>query len=525
MCTGASTRAWPRGGRVAPARPAILATLLAVAFSSVALAAGDPYRDGVAALKGGRCEKAEDSFTLALKRRPDNLDARYGRGLSRSCLGEYDAAAEDLLAVAQGRPENLEVALELGAALTSAGAFREAAPWLERARRAPELDGPASLLLGLGRLRRNDLAAARRSLARARERSPELSAQAHYYAGVVEYRAGDLAAADRHFAAVVESRPGVALGREASAFRAAIRRQRRAGYQADGAVAFEYDSNVPLVPSNGQILEELGPTKKSDGRMTLTASLRAFPFPKAGPRVRVGYSFFESFHFDLREFDIQRHEPALRATGRIGPVRWMLDGRYQFFLRTEKLKSFEHQWQVRPSVKFHTPRLGETEVFYRALGRKFFDDDFDDLDGYNNAAGIRQTVPLGGRDRYLLVGYQFDRQDLENRPAAGGRGEDENPFSYDGNEVDLGAGATLAAGVHAALRYSFRHQHYSDASRSATQSDRRGDDKHSVSLLLRRRLGNSFQIMAGYMAVWNDSNRDLFTYNRHIGLLALSARY
>lgn len=497
----------------------VMLTLLASFAGGRPAAAQDIAGEALSALRADRCDEARALFDGMLERDVDNVDARYGRGLSRLCLGEYDSAAQDLLFAATHWPDRLAVALELGAALTSAGAYQEAEPWLRRAQADPDLEASASLLLGLGHLRLGALDAARDQFIRVAQHSATLAPQAAYYAGVTEFRTGRFSRARAHFERVVQLAPTSGLSREAHTFLNEIDQRRRNKYRLFGGVAFEYDSNVILAPIEPLTRGE----QQADGRFVLRAGGAWTPIDDPRVRVDLGYSFFQSLHFELGDFNLQAHEPFVDVATVTPFGRAGLSARFQNYLRSDRLDPFLNQWTLRPSHVAPLGAAGDLELYYRYRGRNFLEAQLDRiaLDGTSHATGARHVVPLAARRGSLALGYQFEIDDLgdEDRPT----GRVENRFSYDSHSGLAELSWHLPYAVDGSASYNFSARYYSAG--SVVDGQRRDDHNHTVSFMLRRDLTSNFELLGGYLAVFNRSNQNLYEYRRHVAIVALSARY
>jgi len=482
-------------------------------------AAEEDAAQGFSALRENRCSEAGELFDQLVRSDGGNVDAHYGRGLSRLCLGEFDGAAQDLQIAATTWPDRLDVALELGAALTSAGAYREAESWLRRAQPDARFDGPASLLLGLGQLRLGDLDAARREFLRAASRSESVAPQAEYYAGVAEFRSGRLSEARSHFERVDTIAPGTSLSREAATFLGEIAQRRRERYRLFGGLAFEYDSNVILAPLEPLTRGE----QQADGRFVLRAGGVVTPIREPRVRVDLGYSFFQSLHFELGDFNLQAHEPFVDVTTVTPFGRAGLSARFQHYLRSDRLDPFLNQWTLRPSHIANLGNVGEVEVYYRYRGRDFLEAQLDRiaLDGSSHSTGVRHAVPLATGRGNLVLGYQFEREDLGDEQRSGQAVE--NRFSYDAHAGLAELSWKLPFAVQGSGAYNYSARHYSTG--SIVDGTRRDDANHMVSLLFRRELVPGVELLSGYLGVFNESNQQLYEYRRHVAIAALSFTY
>jgi len=397
------------------------------------------------------------------------------------------------------------------------GQFSEALAPLQQARNLAQQDAQASLFLGIARLRLDQAAAALNDFERA-GKDPQWARAAQYYQGVASYRLGDWDKAESHFRSVTSESPGSDMGREAVAFLAKIHAGETPKYHLYGAVGFQYDSNVVLAPSNAAIVSQLSISQQADGRATLNFGGTYVPWHNDWVQLTVGYDAYQSVHLKLSEFNIQDHRGSIEAAANAGPLRLGILGKYDYYLL--QTKSFLQEATALPWVVVPEGKLGRTELSYRMRRRDFKKSDFFVRDAFNHAADFKQYLYLGSPDRYLSVGYRFDREDpvINDRRLAPGQ-IDPNSFAYDGNEVNAGFGWTLPEAIFGELGYRYRHERY------AAQSNGRRDEVHEVVAALTKRLDAHLDLTAAYLGTINNSNNVLFDYERHIGSLALEVRF
>jgi tetratricopeptide (TPR) repeat protein len=488
-----------------------LALLLTVLLVEHASASEESQALGARAaieIAAGRVTEGLALLDRAVAADPYDATVRYQRGVQRAKRRELDAAIEDLRAAVAYRPEFSEAELELGAALVEAGDYRGAIASLEKARRLDTLEAQASFFLGVAQLRLNRLDEAEQSFARAAARDVSLALATSYYRGVIDYRRGDLEAADARFREVERTNPDSALGQESSRFLALIRNTRRSAYQAFARVAFEYDSNVALAP-DVSTTEEI--SKEGDGRFVLNAGGSYVPWRAKLVRLALSYEFFQSLHFNLNEFNLQDHRPALQLLFERGQLAGGLLGRYDYYLRSTD--SFLQEATASPWLSYREDGFGRTDVYYRMQWRDYKDPGFDVLEGFYHETGARQFVDIGTPTRQIWCGYQFEA----NEPA--GNGTDE--FQYDAHQLEIGLHVLLPYALTMDTGYRYAHKDYNPV------SGFRRDHDHRVVAALERPLSEISErlfVTVAYFATFNISNIDDFDYDRHIGSVGVEVR-
>lgn len=504
-------------------RPALQALIVVtLLLAAIAVGASEQserlYSRGLVDFHAGRYAEASALFDQAVQTDEHDAYARYYRGVTRGRLGDFHAAADDLRAVVAMKPDLSQAWLELGVALVETGEYRDATTWLGRAQGSSELDARASLFLGIAQLRLGDTASAHANFERAAARDPNLAPSARYYEGIVEYRERDWSKAEANFDYVSRVTPDSEIGREARGFLSRLRTTAQPTTQLYGEVGFQYDSNVVLAPSDEVVKDAAGISRQSDGRVVALVGGTYVPWRTERAQLSVGYEFYQSLHFELHDFNLQDHRPSAEFTYDASTFRLGVLGRYDYYLlETDSLLQDATFW---PWLEVPTGKIGRAEVYYRMRRRDYFKQPFNGfLDAFDHAAGIRQYVYLDTPQRYLVAGYQFDRDDPIN-----GAG---NQFAYDGNQVEAGAGWQLPDSLAvSALRgvtiegdYAFRHERY------ATQSDGRRDEIHQLIFAVDKPLSDHLSIDVAYLGTFDNSNDARYGYDRSIVSVTLGVRF
>jgi len=485
----------------------LLVLAAAVALATPAFASQDSElhkASGLDRFHAHQYEAALVEFDAAVSADGSDLDALYYRGVTRGRL-HRPGSVEDLQAVLARDPHLDRAALELGVALVDAERDREALAPLEQARRAPDLALQASYYLGIAELRLGMNVAAAEDLRRAAQADDQRLA-ASYYEGVARARLRHVVTARDRFGYVIATEPQSRLAQEADAYLYDLR-----PYRLFGSIGLDYDSNVQLAPSNESLKSAVGISDQSDGAIELYFGGAYMPWATDQAQLWLGYEFYQSLYFDLSEFDVQDHRGSVTFTWNAGPVMLGVQGRYDFYLRGPD--RFMQEGAIEPWVSIPEEGFGRTDLYLRERWRGFDERPFRGLrDAFNHSPGVRQIVDVPHTNGYVFAGYRFDREDTIN-----GRGD---AFSYDGNEVDGGIGWELPVDrITTELSYAYRHENYDPP------SDGRDDDDHRVTFWLRVPIDDHFAVRATYLGDFNDSTQAQFEYRRHLGSVALEARF
>lgn len=473
--------------------------------------------EGLAAMKEGRVEAASVLFTRALEADPTDLDARYYRGLARVRLEQFTGAIDDLSVVADERPETDAVQMGLGFSHYSSGDYSSAEAHLARVPPDSPLAGKAKFYLAMTRLRAGEADAAAATFAEVEALDPSLALTARYYRGVASLRAGDTDAARASFVGVRDARGKPVLSRAAAEQLDAMEKTTRP-YRIYGSLGLEYDSNVVLIADDGTLgdaeLDAIGVSDEADGRTVLTVGAAYSPYRTNDLELSIGYDFAQSLHFDLTDFDLQSHRLSAGATYELKPITLGLLGTYDYYFR--ETKSFLGEAGLLPWLRADLERFGYTDLYYRLRERTYHGVHFGEKvgefrDGMNHAAGIAHTLPLAAGQGYVVLGYRYDHDAADHSSG--------EAFDYDGHLLDFEIGWTLPADIALVAGYAYKYENYDDA------SDGREDDEHHVTVTFRKPLMEGLAVLAGYFGTINDSNEDIYQYERHIASLTLEASY
>jgi tetratricopeptide (TPR) repeat protein len=488
---------------------------LLLAMVSPALASDESerlYSRGLVDFHAGQYAPALAWFDRAVRADPADGYARYYRAVTRARAADISGAIDDLRAVMKVSPRPPAAGLELGVILLEAERYEEAERYLKGAEAALAEPSRAAFFLGLAQLRQGKLDDADASLRRAAQ-DISLQVTANYYRGVIAAQRGQIRRAVDLFEEVAEARPDSEIGAAATAFLAALRGPETSRFALYGQTGFQYDSNVGLIADDAPPLQDangsfIDANPDADGRVVFRVGADYHVVREAGTSLVVGYDFFQNVHFNEHEFNLQRHRPSARLAGDLGPAQLGVVADYEYSLL--ETDSFLSQWQIFPWVAIPLQNWGRSEVYYRWRQRSFKQLRYDALTGTNNAAGLRQLFFLDGPNRFVSVGYRFDREDARD-----------GAFGYDGHEVSAGVQWDLPWLIWGQFGYTYRGEQYRSESKSSGAPEdtraRRHDDEHNLGLSAWRSFGDYVTVDLGYFVTLNESNKnDSFEYDRRI---------
>lgn len=467
------------------------------------------YSRGLVQLQAENYAEALALFDRAVQIDPRDASALFYRGLTRGRMKDYDGAIADLRAALELNPKLDEAALELGIAYVQRGLYRESIPWLERAERVEAHAGQASLFLGIARLRLGEADAARQNFLRAREGGEKLRAPATYYLGIIAYQQGQFADAATLFETVASEQPSTEMGREASAFLAAIGRRARP-YTLYGRLGIEYDSNVALAPGNQTVDTALGISDQADGRVTLSAGGVYRFLDDNESLVSVGYDFFQGLQFHLTEFNLMDNRVHLEGLHRWEIVELAGFASYDYYNRDGS--SFLSQVNASALLTVKETEHAATTFLYRLRYNDYLEQPYTELlTGVYNTVGFRQFFYLGAPTRYILMGYQYENQGTSNPGGAA--------YAYDGNIIEAGFAWDFPWAIDLQAVLAYHRDDYAAASLG------RVDDEYVGLLSVTKAVLEHLNVGASFYADVDNSTKPQFSYNRYVGTLFAEVIY
>jgi hypothetical protein len=422
------------------------------------------------------------------------FDLAFSKGVNALNEGRHEEALKGLLEAESiappSDPRQAELQYDLGLALFRLERFKEAAP----------------------------------RFLRAAAQSPELEANARYFAGVAFYRQGLMDEARDELEKVgTAANPSAVAGpaRDLLGKIDAAARPERKRLILKAGVGGQYDSNVVLLPDDAPIPS--GISDEKDMRMIGTFQAGFQPIRSARWDGSVDYRFYQSWHQDLNQFNVQNHDVGVSLGHRPSPRPY----RFEFFYRfsdarvdqEDYLRTHTAGWKMDLSAgEAHRTRLD-----YRYQNKDFIKSDRfpgqDERSGINHAVGLSHDHFFAGQQGDLAVGYTYDR-DIT-------RGDD---WNYQGHRFRLGLiapPAWIGGWAQPALEAEavFRPYGNPNSLSAKTPPEKRKDMIQNYTLTLSRPLTPWLSVAAQYLYNTNASNLDAFDYHRQVASVFVTVAY
>lgn len=270
----------------------------------------------------------------------------------------------------------------------------------------------------------------------------------------------------------------------------------------------QYDSNVILDSGSGPLPE--GISRKSDWRGIIF--IEGNFTPRITDQITLGptYSFYQSLQAELTDFNVQQHLPGFLFDMSLSKNVLFKASYYYEYTKVGNEEYLSAQ-SISPVVT-----IAEGNGFFTVLRYQYQDKDFKDSDmfpdnserdGFNNLAGITQYIPLT-RSCLLGLNYTYDYDSAA-----------EKYWSYRGNagHVDLRFDLGKSWVLDLYGQY-YRKDYKADYPGTSTM---RVDKMMTFSSNVTKTFASRFDITAGWTYVNNNSNIDVFEYDRNIATLTI----
>jgi tetratricopeptide (TPR) repeat protein len=478
-------------------RLAVLGALLCMVVGEAWAADADALARGLALLEQGRPLSAERVLREAVRLDPESAQPHYALGRALALRGLHDQALTELERARALGDDSPEIHASLGNAYYELGRTTEARRHLRRARNGNPDDAEIALRLGLAELALGQLEAAARAFEAARS-DPELAPLALYNLGVARLRNHEPGAAREALAEAATLAEDPLLARRARSMLYEIvpgEQKTTKRWSLSGSTGLLYDDNVTT--SEADFSTGIG-----DGAAAfdLSANYRILDGP--GLRLEAGYDFFQTVHFQLRDFDQQVHGFRLGTSHEIGLGEAGLD--YVFTLSTLGGKRFLDIHELRPRFEFAPHPRWYVVAWPRFQARNF---------GFNGRRDAFQGA--AGMDHFFFLpdgrAYIFASISIEGENANGPE------FDFVGFQLRTGVRypfSLLGGAYRAEGSYRFGLRDFTNPTPSI--GTERADRVHTGRIRLVRRLTEWAELRFDYEHVRSVSNLPSIDYQQNV---------
>ncbi|MEW6586107.1 MAG: tetratricopeptide repeat protein [Nitrospirota bacterium] len=264
----------------------------------------------------------------------------------------------------------------------------------------------------------------------------------------------------------------------------------------------QYDSNVILEPSDGTLPQ--GISNKHDWRAVLYFDGHYTPAISGKLRLGPTYSFYQSIHAELHDFNVQQYLPGVMASFSLNKYLFFRTD-YSYEYTTVGGSGYLSAHSVAPVLTIAEGRGFFTLLRYQYQNKDFKDSELfannSERDGSNNLFGIIQYVPAGIVTIRLSYAYDVDDTDKIH-------------WAYKGHSGECSLSADFGEGWKTDLTGQYYRKDYrGDYPGTGTK---RTDELKTFSVNLTKTMNKWLDITAGWLYEQDDSNIDIFEYERNI---------
>lgn len=289
---------------------------------------------------------------------------------------------------------------------------------------------------------------------------------------------------------------------------AAVVAQEEQPLQFEAEVGYRYDDNITVDQSDNNAAQ-------GDSSFLIKGSLGLDIYDKNRDEVSARYSFSQSLHDDLDDFDLQIHGFSFRGKTRFGKVNTALDYRYNFI--TLGGDDFLEIHNIRPNIGWLVAKKTYLTAAYEYRHLNFKDPLLEERDADRHAFASK-VYYIFKKGANVTFGYKVSKHDAQVER-----------LSYWGHTVDAGLKLPIKfAGADATyrLRYQYRQKDFTGVDPNLGNDpgvgEKRGDKRHTFRTSLRVPIGSKgLYSEVEYKYVNSNSNLASIDYNNNVVTFSL----
>jgi len=467
------------------------------------------YDEGVFAYEDGDYKVAEAALKKALKSDPKNSSANHYLGKTYIQMERFGEAKAFIEKAWKGDSEMPDLSYDRAFLYYKMSDYGKAAGLFKTVVKEEPFRVLAEFYCGVSLYRNHQYKAANPYLLAAAEKSPDLKVKAYYYSGLCLYYMGQNAPAVDRLTYVKNNSDSQDVRDNAGRWIQKIQadKKEQKPYALEAKLAYEYDDNVPLEPTDQDDLY----SEEKDSLILGYAAGQYNIVNQDNLILGAGLSRYQSWHVELDEYDVS--ETALKLYGyyltdtftyglKVVPSVYQLDDE-DYLLTT----------QVKPEVSYAVNQQVSLWLSYTFSSNDYRQSDFDDRDGSSHQVFLDAVYTLDGDRGYLLGGFGY-----EDNSAS------EDIYDYGRLTVRAGGSFDLAYALRFGVMGTYSGKTYKND--DSIEDKAREDARYKVSVSLSRELFYEWlEIAAEATYTKNDSNIGDYEYTRQIIGIGLSATF
>lgn len=263
-------------------------------------------------------------------------------------------------------------------------------------------------------------------------------------------------------------------------------------FEAEISVGVEYDDNITIDSIDNN-------SAKGDSLLRINGAIGGQLFESGDTSLSARYSFFQSLHQDLTDFDLQIHGFSGRLKTKAGKLNLGADYRYDYIRLAGA--DFLNVHTIGPDVGLLVAKNTYLTVGYQFRTQSFSDPARSERDADRHSLDGKLYF-LMGKGRNVTIGYRASRQLATD-----------DSFSYWGHRFDTGVKLPVElAEAKATFRLRYRYQQKDYSATDLRIGDRRHDKRHTARASLEIPFGKNLQADLEYRFVASNSNLAIVDY-------------
>lgn len=474
------------------------------------------FSKALLAFDDGDYAGAAVNFEKGLEDDPDNVAMLIKLGQTYNLLKEFDEAIDVLQKVLVLSPENPSAIYEKSVSEFNIGEYDNAFKGFDAVRKAFPSDGRIPYYEGLIRFRQDDFQNAIGFFEEAGKIDDSVKSESDYYIGVSLYRVQKYSQAKPYFKSVEESIPDTKKGESSKAFISAIDRRAKSTkpWSLFADLSWQYDDNVTLKPSESVTGVKISGRGDWKGVFYLGGTYRFINTDNFQATGR--YSFYQSVHRELREYNITGNQLGMNFSYRIAePLKFNLMYSFNYYELDEARYLESHS--VLPSLTWVQSDKAMLQVYFRFQDKDYLQDDRDvpfDRDAVNYNWGLSQYFFFMKNNAYLKLYYAQDKDNA--------RGSD---WDYNGQQVGSSIRIPLPLNIAFDGDFGYTRRIFEHINSISIINKRRRDKEYDWSVEFTKPLNEYVSISFKFNRIVGDSNVALYNYDREITSFNLKANF
>lgn len=468
---------------------------------------------GIGQFKHENYEEALPLLQQARNEDPGSTLAAYYLGLTYKQLQDYKGAIPHLRDAVSRPPKIVGALIELIDSLYQVGELDQAMTWISEAKKEGIRPAQISFLEGLILLKQENNPQAIDAFKRAKSLDKTMEQSCDYQIGIAHLKAREFNYAKDAFNEVIVREPLSSIAKYANEYLDALARREGAArkWRASFGFAWQYDDNVILAPD--ETTSNIDISNKADYREVYTADLEYNR--KAGERLGLKgeYLFYYGKQNDLGFYNTMSHSVVMQPSLNFERSLLTFPATYTHTLVNER------SYLSNPAVSsIYNFMFGDNQ-----MGQAFLQ--------YNNRNYLwTPSMPSEDRDGNELRGglgwYIFFRQKkafFNLRYEANHDWTEGDNWEYGGNRITAAVSTPVIDKLKLTLSASSFLQNFSN--KHSVFNLERKDTVYTMSSLIAYEFRKGCELQAQYIHVKDDSNINVYTYNRNISSIGLQCKF